>query len=313
MTDVDDGTIRSLRAFNRFYTTRMGLLGAGLLDSRFTLTQARVLFELATREQTRATAISRILDLDPGYLSRIVKDFAERGLVLREPAPDDARQHVLTLTEAGRAAFAALDAASQAQATSALAAIDAGARRDLAQGIAAIRRTLGDAEPLGPVSLRASVTGDLGWIIHRQALLYQREYGWDGRFEVLLAEIFAQMMQHFDPQTDRGWIAESDGAVVGSVFVIRQSDTVAKLRLLYVEPRARGQGLGRRLVRNCIDFARGNGFRCLTLWTNDVLKPARRIYADAGFVRQSAEPAEQFGQRMLSEIWNLDLTRTDPP
>ena len=306
--DETDAAIRSLRGFNRFYTNRMGLLGEALLDSHFSLTEARVLFELATREAPTATEIGRELNLDAGYLSRILKAFDQRGLIARTRAPDDGRQRVLTLTEAGRAAFIPLDAASRDQAASVLGALDPLGRRDLAQGMASIRRVLGDAPSKDAVTLRPPELGDIGWVIHRQAVLYNLEYGWDVRFEMLLTEIFAHMTQHFDPATDRGWIADRGGAVVGSVFVVRQSDEVAKLRLLYVEPDARGVGLGRRLVRACIDFARETGYRRLTLWTNDVLKPARRIYAEAGFILTQADPVDQFGHKMVSEVWDLDLT-----
>ncbi len=299
----------TVRRFNRFYTNRMGLLAEGLLDSPFSLTEARVLYELANRAGLTATDLGRDLGLDAGYLSRILKSFERRGLIDRRPADQDGRQRVVALTEAGRVAFAPLDTASQAATGAMLRDLGAADSEDMVAAMRTIERILGGgpARRGGTVALRAPVLGDIGWIIHRQALLYRREYGWDARFEVLLAEIFAGMMRDFDTATERGWVAELDRAVVGSVFVVRQSDTVAKLRLLYIEPHARGLGLGRRLVRECIGFARATGYRRLTLWTNDVLGPARRIYAEAGFRMTSAEPVHAFGQDMVSEIWHLDL------
>jgi DNA-binding MarR family transcriptional regulator/GNAT superfamily N-acetyltransferase len=303
------GAIETVRRFNRFYTNRMGLLAEGLLDSVFSLTEARVLYELAHRDGLTAAEIGRELGLDAGYLSRILRTFDNRGLIERKAADQDGRQRVLSLTEAGRSAFAPLDAASRAQIGGMLEALDRGDSEDLVAGMRTIERALGSRALHGNdgVTLQPPAIGDIGWLIHRQALLYKREYGWDMRFEVLLAEIFAGMMQQFDPDMERGWVAERGGDVVGSVFVVRESDTVAKLRLLYVEPHARGLGLGRRLVDECIAFARGKAYRRMTLWTNDVLKPARRIYAAVGFRLTSAEAVHAFGQDMVSETWDLDL------
>ena len=303
------GAVETVRRFNRFYTNRMGLLAEGLLDSVFSLTEARVLYELAHRDGLTAAEIGRELSLDAGYLSRLLRTFDNRGLIERKAADQDGRQRVLSLTEAGRSAFAPLDAASRAQIGGMLKELDRGDSEDLVAGMRTIERALGSRASQGndTVTLRPPALGDIGRIIHRQALLYQREYGWDMRFEVLLAEIFSGMMQQFDPDMERGWVAERGGDVVGSVFVVRDSDAVAKLRLLYIEPHARGLGLGRRLVDECIAFARGKAYRRMTLWTNDVLKPARRIYAATGFRLTSAEAVNAFGQDMVSETWDLDL------
>jgi DNA-binding MarR family transcriptional regulator/GNAT superfamily N-acetyltransferase len=299
--------VGAIRAFNRFWTNHMGLLAEGLLDSAFSLTEARVLFELATRDQPTATEIGRELGLDPGYLSRILKSFERQGLIGRTATPGDGRQRALTLTDTGRTAFAPLNEASRRQAGSLIESLGSGVE-DMVTAMVTIQRILSEPGESAPVTLRSPQLGDIGRIIQRQARLYEREYGWDVTFEILLAEIFAAMMKHFDPATDRGWIAQRDGDIVGSVYVVRQSDDVAKLRLLYVEPAARGLGLGRRLVRECIEFARAKGYKRLTLWTNDVLKPARRIYQQAGFICVASEQVHQFGQDMASETWDLDLT-----
>lgn len=301
--------VATVRRFNRFYTNRMGLLAEGLLNSPFSLTEARIIYELATREGLTATEIGRDLGLDAGYLSRILKGFDRQGLIERTPADQDGRQRVLTLTEAGRAAFAPLDAASRSEIGTLLREIGSAEAEDLMAAMETVERILDRGRRPRPedVRLRPLALGEIGWIIHRQALLYQREYGWDVSFEVLLAEIFAGMMKEFDADREQGWIAELGTEIAGSVFVVRESDEVAKLRLLYLEPFARGLGLGRRLVDECVTFSRAKGYRRLTLWTNDVLKPARRIYAAAGFRLTSAEPVHAFGQDMVSEIWDLDL------
>ncbi|HVY14166.1 MAG TPA: helix-turn-helix domain-containing GNAT family N-acetyltransferase [Rhodopila sp.] len=301
--------VEAVRHFNRFYTNRIGLLAEGLLNSPFSITEARVLYELANRDGLTATEIGRDLGLDAGYLSRILKAFARQRLVARRTSDRDARQRVLTLTAAGHEAFTPLNEGSRAQIGEMLREFGETDREALVAAMRTIERVLGKDGPAsdGTLSLRPPRLGDIGWIIHRQALLYQREYGWNQEFEVLLAEIFAAMMKDFTPDRDAGWVVELDGRIVGSVFVVRQSETVAKLRLLYIEPEARGRGLGRRLVMDCIAFARARGYRRLTLWTNDVLVPARRIYAAAGFRLTSAEPVHAFGHDMVSETWDLDL------
>ncbi|MFL5285866.1 MAG: GNAT family N-acetyltransferase [Rhodopila sp.] len=299
-------TIAAVRGFSRFYTRQLGLLDEGLLKSSFPLTEALILYELAYGDALTAARLSRDLAVDPGYLSRILKSFEARGLITRSAAPHDRRQSVIELTDAGRAAIAPLDRASQQQVLAMIGHMTPAQMAGLVSAMRAIEQFIGSAVP-EPYVLRPPRLGDIGWIIHRQAVLYNTEYGWDQNFEVLLAEIFAEMMKTFDPRHDGGWIVDQDGTVMGSVFVVRASDTVAKLRLLYLEPAMRGLGLGRRLVEECIRFAKEKGYRTMTLWTNDVLVPARRIYQDAGFTCIAAEPHHAFGQDLVSETWELAL------
>lgn len=300
--------VAAVRRFNRFYTRQLGLLDEGLLKSGFSLTEARVLFELATQRGPTATDLCCDLGIDPGYLSRLLKKFEDRNLISRWTAPEDARQSRLRLTEAGRLAFRPLDRASREQVMALLGHLPAADITRLVRAMQAIETLIGEPAPApGPVTFRGLGLGDVGWITHRHGILYAREYGWDQTFEILVAEILAGLVKTFDPQREGSWIAERDGAVIGSVFVVRLSETVAKLRLLYVEPTARGIGLGRQLVDTCIGFAREKGYRTLTLWTNDVLIPARRIYQAAGFTMVSGEPVHAFGKDMVSETWELAL------
>jgi DNA-binding MarR family transcriptional regulator/GNAT superfamily N-acetyltransferase len=300
--------VAAVRRFSRFYTSQLGLLGEGLLDSDFSLTEARVLYELAHRETPAASDLCRELGLDAGYLSRILKRFDRRGLITRSASPRDGRQMLLALTPAGRAAFEPLDRASQEDVLAMIGQLGADQRGSLVQalGMAADLLGIGGRSP-APVILRPHRLGDLGWIARRQAILYAQDYGWDETYEALAAEILAGFVKNHDTRLERGWIAERDGETIGSVFVMRGSDSVAKLRLLYVEPTARGLGLGRRLVDGCIDFARDAGYRTLTLWTNDVLVPARRIYQAAGFIRVAAAPHHSFGRDLVGETWDLVL------
>lgn len=300
--------IAAVRRFSRFYTRQIGLLDEGLLKSGFSLTEARVLYELATRATLTATDLCHDLGIDPGYLSRLLKKFEERELISRWASPDDARQSRLRLTEAGRIAFRPLDRASREQAMTMIDHLPPADITRLLRAMQAIETLMGEPAPTpGPVILRGHGLGDIGWITHRHGILYGQEYGWDQTFEILVAEILAALVTTFDPEREGSWVAERDGAAIGSVFVVRVSDTVGKLRLLYVEPGARGSGLGRRLVDACIGFAREKGYRTLTLWTNDVLVPARRIYRAAGFTRVSGEPVHAFGKDMVSETWELAL------
>lgn len=304
-----DVAVDLVRRFNRFYTRQVGLLDEKLLNSAFTLTEARVLYELAHQVQARTpTHLGQDLLIDLGYLSRILKRFEARGLVSRSPSPEDGRQTLFTLTEAGRTAFEPLDRASQAAVRATIGSLAAEETERLVQSLRTIERLMGGRERAPPpIALRSHRLGDLGWIVRRQAMLYAEEYGWDETYEALAAEILAGFMKNHDPHFERSWIAEREGEVAGSVFVMRGSDTVAKLRLLYVEPAARGLGLGRQLVDACIAFAREKGYRTLTLWTNDVLVPARRIYRRAGFTCVSAEPHHSFGKDLVGETWDLTL------
>ncbi|SJM35273.1 bifunctional helix-turn-helix transcriptional regulator/GNAT family N-acetyltransferase [Mesorhizobium delmotii] len=300
--------IDAVRGFNRFYTRQIGLLDEGLLNSAFSLTEARVLYELAHRDGLTATDLARHLGLDPGYLSRLLKKFEERGLVERAATQADARRSSIALTPAGRAAFAPLNQGSHDQVAALLDRLPAQEQDRLVNAMQTVQRLLGEsAEPKVPYMLRPLQVGDIGWIIHRQGLLYAQEYGWDETYEALVAEILGAFVKSFDPKWERSWIAEREGDVVGSVFVVRQSDAVAKLRLLYVEPSARGFGIGRRLVEECIGFARAKGYKTLTLWTNDVLTSARRIYEAAGFKLADEERHHAFGKDLVGQNWNLEL------
>ncbi|HEY4172172.1 MAG TPA: bifunctional helix-turn-helix transcriptional regulator/GNAT family N-acetyltransferase [Rhodopila sp.] len=311
MTDTtdQDAAVAAVRRFNRFYTRQIGLLDEKLAKSDFTLTEARVLYDLAHQSNPQTlTHLARDLLLDLGYLSRILKAFDARGLIERSAAPDDGRQSLFALTDAGRAAFQPLDRASQRETADVIAPLTPADTERIVQCMQTIERLLTrPARSAGPVTLRPYRIGDLGWIAHRQSILYAEEYDWDETYEALAAAILASFVKQHDARCERGWIAERDGETVGSVFLMRGSDSIAKLRLLYVEPTARGLGVGRQLVDVCIDFARRAGYRTLTLWTNDVLVPARRIYDAAGFVRVVEEPHHSFGKDLVGETWDLTL------
>jgi DNA-binding MarR family transcriptional regulator/GNAT superfamily N-acetyltransferase len=304
-----DATVAALRRFSRFYTRQLGLLDEGLLASGFALTEVRVLYELAQREGLGAAELARELALDAGYLSRILRRFAARGLVRQRVHTGDARRRTLELTPKGQRTFAPLDAASSAQVAQLIAPLDAGARAELAAALAGIERLLSPAArgQRSPIVLRAHQVGDIGWIAHRQGQLYAREYGWDETFEALVAEIAARFVRAFDAKRERCWVAEQDGRIVGSVFVCAKSARVAQLRLLYVEPAARGQGLGARLVDECIRFARAKGYRTLMLWTNAGLDAARHVYEARGFVLEKQERHHSFGKRLVGQFWSLAL------
>ncbi|MDY0883398.1 helix-turn-helix domain-containing GNAT family N-acetyltransferase [Dongia soli] len=308
MSELDfDQRIAAIRRFNRFYTKQIGLLQEGLLKSPFSLTESRVLYELANRPQPTATELGRELGLDPGYLSRILRKFEQEGLVERQPSPDDARQSLLLLTSAGRESFAPLDEGSRGEVGDLLARLPVGEQRRLIAAMSTITALLSDRPKDVPVSylLRPHRPGDMGWIVHRQAVLYAEEYGWDEEFEALIAEITAKFIQNFNPKRERCWIAERDGEVVGSILLVRESDEVAKLRLLYVEPKARGLGIGRRLIRECLDFARQCRYRKVSLWTNDILDAARHLYEEAGFHLVNQERHHSFGHDLVGQNWEL--------
>ncbi|TIN07226.1 MAG: MarR family transcriptional regulator, partial [Mesorhizobium sp.] len=264
--------IDAVRAFNRFYTRQIGLLDEGLLKSPFSLTEARVLYELAHRDGLVASDLVRDLGLDPGYVSRLLKKFEERGLVERAATEADARRSSIALTPAGREAFAPLNQDSHDQVRALLDSLAPTDQERLVKAMRTVQDLLGDKpQPNVPYILRPLQVGDIGWITHRQGLIYAQDYGWDETYEALVAEILGEFVKNFVPQWERSWIAEREGEVVGSVFVMRKSPKVAKLRLLYVEPSARGLGIGRRLVDECIAFSRAKGYKTLTLWTNDIL------------------------------------------
>jgi DNA-binding MarR family transcriptional regulator/N-acetylglutamate synthase-like GNAT family acetyltransferase len=298
--------ISAVRAFNRFYTKKLGVLGQKLLNSPFSLSEARALYELAIRENPSAKEIGKELDLDPGYLSRIIQKFEEEGLIKRKPSPADGRQYRLGLTAKGRQAFAKLNRSSNDEAGEMLAELPDDGRRRLTGAMATIERLLGSGSP-ATASLRDPRPGDMGWVVQSHGTLYASEYGFDSSFEALVAEIVAKFLSSFDQSRERCWIAELEGAPVGSVFLVKHSDDVAKLRLLLVDPTGRGQGLGQRLVEECIAFARACGYRKITLWTQSILTAARKIYQDAGFVLVKAEPHRSFGQSLLGETWEMKL------
>jgi DNA-binding MarR family transcriptional regulator/N-acetylglutamate synthase-like GNAT family acetyltransferase len=300
--------VDAVRAFNRFYTGQIGLLREGMLDSPFSLTEGRVLYELAHRKSPMATELARDLDLDAGYLSRILQRFEKRGFVSRKPSKSDRRRSHLMMTRAGRKAFAPLDKGSNREAAAMLGRLPTMEQDRLVRAMRTIEALTGSrSEMETPYLLRPHRPGDMGWIIGLHGSLYARDYGWGERFEALVAEIAARFIQNFDPKRERCWIAEKDGAVVGSVFLVNQSDEVAKLRLLVVEPSARGLGIGNRLVAECIAFAREAGYRSITLWTQDVLEAARHIYQKAGFRLVREEPHCAFGIPMVGQIWELPL------
>jgi DNA-binding MarR family transcriptional regulator/N-acetylglutamate synthase-like GNAT family acetyltransferase len=298
--------IAAVRRFNRFYTQRIGVLQGAWLDSPFSLTEARVLYELKQRAGTTATEIARELGLDAGYLSRILRRFHKLRLIKKETSAADARQSFLTLTEQGRKAFAPLETRSNRDVAAMLAKLPAAQQDDLVDALRIAEGLMSETGRVDAV-LRAPRAGDFGWIVQRHAVLYQREYGWCGEFEGVCAQIVADFIKKFDPRCERGWIAELNGQNVGSVLLAKDSDEVARLRLLLVEPAARGFGIGKRLTDECIRFARECGYRRMTLWTHSVLTAARHVYAQAGFQLTSSEPRRSFGQDVASEYWDMNL------
>jgi len=306
--------VSRLRRFNRFYTRQLGLLGERLSNSPFSLTEARVLYELAHRASPTAAEIARDLALDPAHLSRILKRFRARRLASSAPSAAHAKRRLLSLTREGRAAFDALERATVSEIAGLLAPLSGAARRRLVEAASVIEETFGDGPPAeAPFVLEPPQVGDLGWIIHRQAALYANEYGWDWTFEGLAAEILGGFVKTFDSTRERGWVARRDGEIVGSAFLMRGDDAeTGKLRLLYVESNARGLGIGAALVDACVSTARQMGYRRMTLWTNDILVSARRLYQAAGFALISEEPHVSFGKPLVSQIWALNLGLAQP-
>jgi DNA-binding MarR family transcriptional regulator/N-acetylglutamate synthase-like GNAT family acetyltransferase len=295
-----------VRRFNRFYTQRIGLLDEGLLDSPFSLSEVSVLYELAQREGMTATQLSAELGLDAGYLSRVLRSFEKRGLIDKKTSQADGRQSHLFLTEQGRVCFAPLEERSGREVAAMLDKLSPSEQARLLESMQTIEGLLG-GQPIDPYLLRRHRPGDMGWIIHRHAVLYSQEYKWDEQFEALVAEIVAKFLQHYDPQLERCWVAEKNAEIIGCVFLIRQSKTVAKLRLLLVEPKARGLGLGSRLVEECVRFSRQANYRKIILWTNSVLHAARHIYQTAGFCLILEEPHHSFGRDLVGQTWELKL------
>jgi DNA-binding MarR family transcriptional regulator/GNAT superfamily N-acetyltransferase len=307
-TDPVERQIAAVRRFSRFYTRQLGLLNKGLYKTRYSLTEARIIFELAQRDGLTASELARELSLDAGYLSRLLKKFDLKGLLERSVSPQDGRQTVLALTAQGRDLFQTLNHYSHEEVAGMLAGLSDSERQSLVLAMQKVQRLMGgEDEPGQPYLIRSLQPGDIGAIARHQGLLYHREYGWDIRFEALVAEILARFVASFDPKRERAWVVEKEGEVIGSVFVVKESETVAKLRLLYVDQAARGLGLGRRLVQECIEFARSRQYQTLTLWTNDVLASARRIYQEAGFRLVQEEQHHSFGKDLVGQNWNLDL------
>lgn len=307
---VRDPRIAAVRRFNRFYTKQIGVLREGLLDSPFSLAQVRIFYEIAHRESAVASEISRDLDLHPAYVSRLLANLERRGLIEKKPSRSDKRQTLLALTKRGREVFAPLEARSDEQVEKMLARLTEAGQRKLLAAMRTLENLLSEQRRAQePIVLRGPHPGDMGWVVHRHGALYAREYGWNERFEALVASIVHDFIRNFDDKRERCWIAERGGEIVGSVFVVKHTETVAKLRLLLVEPSARGQGLGRRLVEECLDFARDAGYEQMILWTENVLEHARRIYRRAGFHIIKQERDNSFGPDLVSETWAIGLMR----
>lgn len=301
--------VHAVRSFNRFYTKQIGVLQEGLLGSPFSLAEGRVLYELAHHDQATATDIGQALGLDAGYVSRMLRGFDERGFVRRTRSSVDGRRAHLSLTRSGQAAFGRLNRRSHDEVAAMLRRLSAGDQRRLVGAMHVIEGLLG-AKPKSPASyvLRPPQSGDFGWVVHRQGALYAEEWGYNEAFEALAAEIVAEFVQHLRPSKERCWIAEKDGEIVGSVFLVRKSKTVAKLRLLLVEPSARGLGIGSRLIAECVRFARQAGYRKITLWTQSELNAARRLYKKAGFTLTAKKAHDSFGRKgLVAETWDLEL------
>ncbi|GLQ99930.1 bifunctional helix-turn-helix transcriptional regulator/GNAT family N-acetyltransferase [Dyella mobilis] len=306
-TDALAEQTEAIRSFNRFYTRQIGVLDEGLLASPYTLTQARVLFELGTRKSATAAEIGEVLGLDAGYLSRIVQHFIAQTLIARAPSSQDGRQWVLSLTPAGRKAFRSLDRASHELTASNLSRLSAARRERLLASMKDVQQLLSSAEHTPQVVIRTHRVGDIGWAIERHGRLYADEFGLNEEFEALVATLFAQFATRHDPARERCWIAEADGERVGCVFVVRHAENpdTAQLRCLLVDPKGRGLGVGKRLVDECIAFAKSAGYAKMMLWTNDVLVSARRIYQAAGFSLASQERHHSFGHDMVGQVWTL--------
>lgn len=308
MTEPPEERIGTVRQFNRFFTRQIGVLREGLLHSPYSLTEARILFELGQSNQVTASKLGRELGLDAGYLSRILARLEQQGLLEKVRSENDGRQLLLSLTASGREAFALLDQRSREEVAEMLEDLSEEDQQHLLKAMQTIESLLSNGFKFSePFVLRPHEPGDMGWVTHRHGVLYAQEYGWDEHFEALVAQIVADFINHYNPARERCWIAEMDGEIIGSVFVVQSSETVAKLRLLLVEPKARGLGLGTRLVEECIRFARRRGYQKLMLWTNSVLLEARHIYEKTGFHLVAEEAHHSFGHDLIGETWELVL------
>jgi DNA-binding MarR family transcriptional regulator/GNAT superfamily N-acetyltransferase len=305
----DPGHVTAIRRFNRWYTRRIGILDRGWVGSDFSLAETRVLYEIRHRPAPPvASELAADLGMDPGYLSRMLQRFMRRGLVTRVASAHDARRAHLSLTPRGRKVFDAIDRKTSAEVSALVDPLPPRSRRSIVHAMRAIETALGGTSGGEAITIRTHRPGDMGWIIHRHGALYAEEYGWDDTFEALAARICADFIDNFDPKRERCWIAERDGEIVGSIFCVRKSKTVAKLRLLLVEPSARGLGVGTRLVDECIRFARATGYRTLTLWTQNNLHAARHLYERAGFRLVNEQKHVSFGKRLVAQTWDLALT-----
>lgn len=309
-----DHKIESIRHFNRFYTRQIGVLREGWAESDFSLTEVRVLYELAHRDDLTAARLGIDLGLDRGYLSRILQSFEKRGLIKKTRSSSDARQSHLALTAKGRKVFAPLNTRSQQDVGAMLNRLSPTDQDRLIEAMATIEKLIAPKpDPKVPYIIRPHRPGDMGWIVHRHGALYSEEYGWDEDFEALVAQITSDFIKKFDPKRERCWIVEREGEIVGSVLLVKKSKTIAQLRLLLVEPTARGLGIGKRLVDECVRFAKQKGYRKIVLWTNDVLQVARHVYEDAGFKLVREEPHHSYGHDLIGQYWELDLASSTKP
>lgn len=308
MATAFDVRVNAVRAFSRFYTQRVGVLQEGLLGSEYSLTEVRVMFELARAGTSSAAAIREVLGLDAGYLSRILRRFAQQRLITRERSPQDARSVLLRLTRKGQTLFNDLDKKSSGEVAAMLRSLPEDRQNQFVTALKHAEESFAaKSGSQRAIQLRAHRAGDIGWVVERHGCLYAKEYGWDDSFEALVAEIGARFLKNFDARRERCWIAEIDGERVGSIFLVKQTQTIAKLRMLLLEPHARGLGLGRRLVDECVHFARSRDYRKITLWTQSNLLAARKLYRAAGFRLIKQEPQRAFGADLVSETWELDL------
>lgn len=305
-----DEKVNAIRHFNRFMTRQIGALREGLLHSTFSLTESRILFEIANSEHPTASNLTHDLGLDAGYVSRILARFEEKGLVQKERSPKDARQRILKLTPEGEKEFSKLNERSTNEITELLEDLSEGEQQQLVNAMKTVEGLIRKQESLkfsGPYFLRQHEPGDMGWVVHKHGLLYSQEYGWDESFEALVSQIATDFIKQYNPKRERSWIAEMNGEIVGSIFVVEGSEDTAKIRLLIVDPKARGLGLGSQLVEECIQFSKRVGYKKLVLWTNSILKEARHIYQKKGFKLVNEEKHHSFGHDLIGETWELPL------
>lgn len=301
-------SITTIREFNRYYTRKIGALNEGLLNSPFSLTEARLIFEIGNHQDITAAALGDMLGLDAGYLSRTLNALEEQNLIERRHSEQDRRQRLINLTAEGRQAFALLDSRSREETAALIADLSAEEIFSLTGAMSNVKQILDpDNKKKGMIYIRQNEVGDMGWVVQQHGLIYHHEYGWDKTFEAYVAEICAEFIKNYDPDLERCWIAEKDGQQVGAVFCVNAGEGIAQLRMLIVTPKARGLGLGSRLVEECIRFTRQADYRKLTLWTNDILVEARHIYQKSGFKLVEEEKHHSFGKYLVGQNWELTL------